>query len=145
LAGWIDRAALEALFDHPFFLAAPPKSLDRFDFPLDPVRALGIEDAAATLTAFTAEAVRLALHWTETPSALVVCGGGRRNPAIMNALRAVLPFPVRAAEDFGWRGDAIEAEAFAYLAARTARGLPITFPATTGAPAAMAGGRIVSQ
>ena len=74
-----------------------------------------------------------------------VGGGGRRNPAIMAALRAVLPCPVRAAEDVGWRGDAIEAEAFAYLAARTAQGLPITFPATTGVAAPMAGGRIVGQ
>jgi anhydro-N-acetylmuramic acid kinase len=144
-AGWIDRAALNALLDHPFFSAPPPKSLDRFDFSLDPVRGLNIEDAAATLTAFTAEAVRLAMQWTEAPSALIVCGGGRRNPALMLALRAVLPFPVRSAEDVGWRGDSIEAEAFAYLAARTARGLPITFPGTTGVAAPIGGGRIVGQ
>ncbi len=144
-AGWIDRAALNALLDHPFFSASPPKSLDRFDFSLDPVRGLNIDDAAATLTAFTAEAVRLAMQWTEAPSALIACGGGRLNPALMLALRAVLPFPVRSAEDVGWRGDSIEAEAFAYLAARTARGLPITFPGTTGVAAPMCGGRIVGQ
>jgi anhydro-N-acetylmuramic acid kinase len=51
--------------------------------------------------------------------------------------------PVKAAEEHGWRGDSIEAEACAYLAARTARGLPISFPKTTGAPRPMTGGRIV--
>jgi anhydro-N-acetylmuramic acid kinase len=46
------------------------------------------------------------------------------------------------AESVGWRGDALEAEAFAFLAARCARGLPISFPGTTGIPAPMTGGRI---
>jgi anhydro-N-acetylmuramic acid kinase len=61
----------------------------------------------------------------------------------MKALAARLPVPVRAAEDLGWRGDSIEAEAFAFLAARTARDLPISFPSTTGVKAPMTGGRIV--
>ena len=78
------------------------------------------------------------------PSALIVCGGGRHNPRIMAALAERVPAPVKAAEDYGWRGDAIEAEAFAYLAARTARGLPISFPGTTGVGAPMTGGRIVN-
>lgn len=142
LAGAVDTAALQALLDHPYFAAVPPKSLDRYDFSLDPVRGLSLEDAAATLTAFTVEAVRLAMLWLEAPNGLIVCGGGRHNPAIMAGLRAALPFPVRSAEDAGWRGDSIEAEAFAYLAARCVRGLPISFPGTTGAPQPMTGGRI---
>ena len=78
----------------------------------------------------------------QSPSEVVVCGGGRHNPQIMKALAERLPMPVRVAEDHGWRGDAIEAEAFAYLAARTKVGLPISFPKTTGVPQPMAGGRI---
>ena len=62
----------------------------------------------------------------------------------MEAIRAVAPVEVLTAEDAGWRGDSIEAEAFAYLAARTARGLPISFPKTTGVPEPMTGGRIVA-
>jgi anhydro-N-acetylmuramic acid kinase len=81
---------------------------------------------------------------TERPTALIVCGGGRHNPQIMKALAEVVPCPIKAAETYGWRGDAIEAEAFAYLAARTASGLPISFPGTTGVKVAMTGGRIVS-
>ncbi len=61
----------------------------------------------------------------------------------MKALAARLPCPVTTAEDHQWRGDSIEAEAFAYLAARTARGLPISYPKTTGVRKPIAGGKIV--
>jgi anhydro-N-acetylmuramic acid kinase len=146
LAGRVDEAALQTLLAHPYFTAPPPKSLDRYDFSLAPVRALSPEDAAATLTAFTCRAVAAGLAWFEhdRPRTLIAVGGGRHNPAIMAGLRAVLPgLTVLSAEDAGWRGDSIEAEAFAYLAARTARGLPISFPGTTGVKQAMTGGVIV--
>lgn len=144
LAGRIDEAALASLLDSAYFDAPAPKSLDRYDFSLAPVEHLSAEDAAATLVAFTAEAVFKAFAQTgETPSALIVCGGGRHNPAIMQTLAKRAPVPVKTAEAFGWRGDSIEAEAFAYLAARTALGLPISFPGTTGVAAPMTGGRIV--
>ena len=104
---------------------------------------LQLEDAAATLVAFMAEAVKLGFDvMGERPTELVVCGGGRHNPEIMKALAERLPMPVRTAEDHGWRGDAIEAEACAYLAARTAKGLPISFPKTTGVPKPMTSGTI---
>ncbi len=61
----------------------------------------------------------------------------------MHAIRKRLDVPVSVAESVGWRGDSLEAEAFAYLAARTFTGLPISFPGTTGVPEPMAGGRIV--
>lgn len=144
LAGRVDEAVLADLLNNPYFAAPAPKSLDRYDFSLTPVDHLSAEDAAATLVAFTAEAVFKAFTQTgETPSALIVCGGGRHNPAIMQTLAARAPVPVKSAEVFGWRGDSIEAEAFAYLAARTAAGLPISFPGTTGVKTPMIGGRIV--
>jgi anhydro-N-acetylmuramic acid kinase len=143
MAGTVDETALDALLNHPYFAAPPPKSLDRYDFPLDPVRALSLEDAAATLTAFTIETVRRALSWITAPSSLIVCGGGRHNPAIMAKLRQDLPLVVMSAEDAGWRGDSIEAEAFAYLAARSSLSLPISFPGTTGVLTPMTGGRTV--
>jgi anhydro-N-acetylmuramic acid kinase len=145
LAGTPDRAVVEALLRHPYFAAPPPKSLDRYDFPLDVVAALSVEDAAATLTAFTCESVAAALTWfgDSAPRTLIAAGGGRHNPAIMAGLGAALPaVSVISAEQAGWRGDSIEAEAFAYLAARTARGLPISFPGTTGIKAPMTGGQV---
>ncbi|MDR3508781.1 MAG: anhydro-N-acetylmuramic acid kinase [Caulobacteraceae bacterium] len=146
LAGQVDAAALKTLLAHPYFSAPPPKSLDRYDFPLEVVEGLSTEDAAATLTAFTVAAVRLSLDWFEDgqlPSTVIAAGGGRHNPAIMQGLREALPARVISAEEAGWRGDSVEAEAFAYLAARTARGLPISFPGATGVKAPMSGGRIV--
>jgi anhydro-N-acetylmuramic acid kinase len=143
-AGRVDEAALAALLGHPYFAAPGPKSLDRYDFPLTPVKHLSLEDGAATLTAFTAETVALAVRAAaEPPKMLIASGGGRLNPALMDAIAARAGAPVTPAEAIGWRGDAIEAEAFAYLAARTALGLPISFPGTTGVTAPMTGGRIV--
>jgi anhydro-N-acetylmuramic acid kinase len=142
-AGRVDGDALAAYMSHPYFQTRGPKSLDRFDFSLGPVAGLSLEDGAATLTAFAAESVALGLrHLAIRPTRVIVCGGGRLNPALMDAIRARLPMPVQAAEAVGWRGDSIEAEAFAYLAARTATGRPISFPGTTGAPRPITGGRI---
>ncbi|MDB5462807.1 MAG: putative molecular chaperone [Phenylobacterium sp.] len=142
--GQVNAGVLSGLLGHPYFAATPPKSLDRFDFSLEPLEKLELEDAAATLVAFMAEAVRVGFEMMgQSPREVVVTGGGRHNPEIMKALAERLPMPVKAAEDHGWRGDSIEAEAFAYLAARTARGLPISFPKTTGVPAPMTGGKIV--
>jgi anhydro-N-acetylmuramic acid kinase len=142
--GRVNDGVLSGLLGHPYFAAPPPKSLDRFDFSLEPIEALELEDAAATLVAFMAEAVRLGFEMMgQAPTQVIVTGGGRHNPEIMKALASRLPMPVKTAEDHGWRGDSIEAEAFAYLAARTASGLPISFPKTTGVPRPMTGGRIV--
>jgi len=141
--GQVNAGVLSGLLGHPYFKAPPPKSLDRFDFSLEPLEKLELEDAAATLVAFMAEAVRLGLETAGgAPREVIVTGGGRHNPQIMKALGERLPMPVKAAEDHGWRGDSIEAEAIAYLAARTVKGLPISFPSTTGVARPMKGGRI---
>lgn len=141
-AGTVDQAVLAEYLSHPYFATTGPKSLDRFDFSLDAVAHLKLEDAAATLTAFAAEAVALGVNRaSEAPTQLIVCGGGRHNPVLMEAIRERLSMPVKVAEEMGWRGDSIEAEAFAYLAARSHFGLPISFPATTGVPEPMTGGQ----
>ncbi len=140
-AGRVDEARLARLLEHPYLAAPFPKSLDRFDFPASMADGLSLEDGAATLTAFTAGAVGRGLdRLPERPVRLVVCGGGRRNPAMMDALLVRAGVEPVLAEAAGWRGDAVEAECFAYLAARSVRGLPISFPTTTGVPRAMTGG-----
>lgn len=142
--GRVNSGVLSALLGHSYFREPAPKSLDRFDFSLEPLEACELEDAAATLVAFTAEAVKASFDLMgQAPTEVIVTGGGRHNPEIMKALAERLSMPVKSAEDRGWRGDAIEAEAFAYLAARTLAGLPISFPKTTGVPAPMTGGKIV--
>jgi anhydro-N-acetylmuramic acid kinase len=142
-AGAVDERILASYLEHAHFSARGPKSLDRHHFSLDPVAALSLEDAAATLTAFAAEAVAMGLRaCSQPPRRVIVCGGGRHNPTLLHAIRKRFDGPVSSAESLGWRGDSIEAEAIAYLAARTFTGLPISFPATTGVPEPMPGGRI---
>ena len=144
LQGRVDTAALAHLLDNPFFAAPLPKSLDRNAFSGQAVAGLGTNDAAATLTAFTAATIaRILDHLPGRPAIAVVCGGGTRNPALMAALAERLPCRVAAAEAFGWNADAIEAQAFAYLAVRSHRGLPLTFPGTTGVARPLTGGRTV--
>jgi len=143
--GRVDEERLSALLTHPYLAAPPPKSLDRHDFSAEMAAGLSLEDGAATLVAFTAAAVGKGLELLpERPRRLVLCGGGRRNPSLVRALRTPAGVEVVAAEDLGWRGDAVEAECFAYLAARSKRGLPISFPLTTGVPAPMTGGRLAA-
>jgi anhydro-N-acetylmuramic acid kinase len=143
-AGRLDAGLISDYFADAFFQRLGPKSLDRHAFPLAPVDDLSLEDAAATLTAFAAGGVVRGLKaLSETPLRLVVAGGGRHNPTLMKLIREPLPFPMLSSEDVHWRGDSIEAEAFAFLAARCLLGLPISFPGTTGVREPMTGGRIV--
>src|SRR5690606_34395719 len=108
---------------------------------LSAVEHLSTEDAASTLVDFTAEAVAMSVrHMSTAPQAWVVAGGGARNLAILAALRRRIGVPVRTAEDMGWSIDALEAQAFAFLAVRSLRGLPNTYPSTTGVPAPTTGG-----
>lgn len=140
-AGRAHHAIVEALLASPYFTRAGPKSLDRHDFSIEAVAALSTQDAAATLIAFTAEAVaRGAATLPAAPTRWIVCGGGRHNPELMRALGARLG-RCEPADALGLRGDFIEAEAMAFIAARSVRGLPVTFPGTTGAAHPLTAGR----
>ena len=142
-AGSVDAGALARLLDHPYFAAPPPKSLDRNAFSLAAVQHLSPADGAATLTAFTAASVARGLaHLPQPPRRCLVCGGGRHNATLMRMLAQQLAMPVEPVEAVGWRGDHLEAEAFAFLAARAVRGLPLSLPGTTGVRAAVSGGRL---
>jgi anhydro-N-acetylmuramic acid kinase len=141
--GAVDTDVLNELLAASYFRLAPPKSLDRNAFDLAPVADLGLEDGAATLTAFTAGAIARSLeHLPRTPKRWLVTGGGRHNPTLMEGLRQMLGVPVDPVEAVGWRGDALEAEAFAYLAVRSLRGLPLSLPSTTGASRPVTGGKL---
>ncbi|MBP6012153.1 MAG: anhydro-N-acetylmuramic acid kinase [Alphaproteobacteria bacterium] len=141
-SGRVNTNILQQLLKQPYLDKPPPKSLDRQAFNLDIASNLNAADGAATLTAFTAHAAANSRqHFREIPNEWIVCGGGRLNATLMRELRAALPdVNVIGAEDAGWRGDFVEAEAIAYLAVRAMRGLPFTFPTTTGAPRPSSGG-----
>lgn len=150
-SGRVDEAALARLLDHPFFSRKPPKSLDRNDFRewvaaragLD---AMSVEDGAATLTALSAACVAALLpHLPKRPATLITAGGGAHNPTLNAMLGERLGVRVVTADAIGWSGDALEAQAFAFLAVRARRGLPLSFPTTTGVPAPLTGGIIVAS
>jgi anhydro-N-acetylmuramic acid kinase len=132
---------LQKLLAHPYFKKPAPKSLDRNAFHADIYAHLSAADGTATLAAFTAEAVGAALAvLPQKPTTWVVCGGGRLNKFIIKRLKSVTGAQVALIDEMGIDGDAVEAEAFAYLAVRSHLGLPISFPGTTGAPKDMCGG-----
>ena len=140
LRGKTSQSHLASAMAHDFFVAKPPKSLDRNAFAGLDFSALSLEDGAATMAAFTAHSIAASAKWfSATPKQWVVCGGGRHNAAIMRDLAAVLPNVVKA-ETLGFSGDSMEAEAWAYLAVRSLNGLPLTFPGTTGVKADLTGG-----
>jgi anhydro-N-acetylmuramic acid kinase len=141
--GSADRRTVERFLEHGYFARRPPKSLDRDAFGAALPDHLGAEDGAATLVEITARCVALAAdHFPAPARRWLVAGGGRHNPVLMAALARVLGQPVGAVESVGWDGDALEAQAFAYLAVRSVLGLPQTFPGTTGVARPLAGGRL---
>ena len=164
-SGNVNHRLINQWLEGDFFKRSIPRSADRYDFDvLEDMADISLEDGAATLASFTAQAIARDLMSFKAET-VIVCGGGRKNPAIMAMLDmhlhsgAVFGDPrnphsqgspdviygttdVLSAETVGWDGDMLEAQAFAYLAVRTLKGLPISFPETTGAPRPLTGGRI---
>jgi anhydro-N-acetylmuramic acid kinase len=142
--GGVVRVVVERYLANPFFAKAGPKSLDRLDFTLEPADGLELADGARTLATVSAEAIFAAVaHLPSPPMLWIVAGGGRKNPHIVDDLAALARrdgADVLLAEEAGLDGDAMEAEAWAYLAVRARRGLPLTFPTTTGCSRAVTGG-----
>ncbi len=144
-SGRIDAPVVAAMLDGSYFAAPPPKSLVRNAFDLAAVDTLSSADGAATLVAVTVGAIaRAADHFPAPAKRWLVTGGGRHNGTIMAALAEALDAPVEPVEAVGWNGDALEAQAFAWLAVRSLDGLPLSLPTTTGVDAPCPGG-VVSR
>jgi anhydro-N-acetylmuramic acid kinase len=138
--GMVDEPTVERFMSVEFFQAEPPKSLDRNSFAGISIEGLTPENGAATLVEVTTRSIARAVEWfADKPKTWIMCGGGRHNPEIMRSLAQKLS-NVKTAEDFGFDGDAVEAEAWAYLAVRSLKGLPLTFPKTTKVSKPMTGG-----
>jgi len=138
--GTVHLSIVEDYLNDDYFKKYPPKSLDRADFSLKLVEKLSPEDGAATLAAFTAEAAIAAQkHFPAEVKRWLICGGGRHNPVIMKHLSKNME-NVAPIEAIDLEGDAIEAQAFAFLAVRSMHKLPLSLPTTTGAIRAVTGG-----
>jgi anhydro-N-acetylmuramic acid kinase len=145
--GKVDEAFVERILENSFFSSPCPKSLDRnaFAFANIGLPHFSVVDGAATLSALTAASVaRIVAQLPQPPASWIVAGGGAHNPTLVRMLSERLaPAVVETAGVVGWSIDALEAQAFAYLAVRTLSNLPITFPTTTGVPRAMSGGVVM--
>jgi len=142
-SGSLDETVLHNYLTNRFFSRPVPKSLDRGDFTLESVAGLSAENGARTLTELTARSIANAANWfPDTPQDWIICGGGRRNKFLMQRIAAHVQGIVTPAEAHHLNGDALEAEAFAYLAVRSLKGLPITFPQTTGVERPLTGGML---
>ena len=138
---------LNSLMKHKYFAKYPPKSIDRniFNEKLEHLEGLSLEDGAATATAFAAEAISYSVSFflPEAPKKIIVSGGGANNPTMIRFIRRRLPnIEIETAKEVGWNIEAIEAQAFGYLAVRSYFGLPITFPKTTGVKEPLSGGEL---
>jgi anhydro-N-acetylmuramic acid kinase len=141
--GIVDISVLKTLLDMPYFNKTPPKSLDRDEFQTKAIEALSLEDGAATLTAFTIGAIEKTIeHLPQRPKRWLITGGGRHNVYFMELLAQRLQVPVEPVEAVGWRGDELEAEAFAFLAVRSLFNMPLSLPNTTGVSEALTGGTL---
>ncbi len=143
-SGQVDEGVVARFLQTDYNRLPPPKSLDRHFPDLgQAVAGLRDADAAATLVAVAAASVAQGFaHFPKPPVQVLVTGGGRHNAAMMAMLRQRLPCPVAPVDSVGLDGDMLEAQAFAYLAVRVTRGLPLSAPATTGVLQPMLGGRI---
>lgn len=137
ITGKINEPVLASMMRHKFFGKYPPKAASRnmFNEKLEHLEGLSLEDGAATATAYIAESIAysLALYVPEMPREIIICGGGARNPSLLRFLRRrIEKAELKTAEDIGLNAEAVEAQAFAYMAARRRHHLPSTFPGTTG-------------
>ena len=154
LKGKCHRKVVEKLLLDPFFAQKPPKSLDRKQFSIKSIDGLSLEDGAKTLTVFLAQTIKTARSFFPEPAALwLLCGGGRKNLAIVQSLTETLSeklsenlaVRVQDIDQLGFDGDALEAQAFAYLAIRRLKAMPTAYPQLTGAKLATSGGTIYAS
>ncbi len=142
-SGIVDETLVAQWLDDPYFLKNPPKSLDRDHWAASGVEALNAADAMASLCEFTARSIVKGLsHVSQKPKQLILTGGGRQNGHLVKRLSALSALPVYTAENYGWNGDSMEAEGFAYLAVRSINNLSLTLPGTTGVSEPCPGGQI---
>lgn len=146
-AGVVNAVLLQRLLADPYFALPPPKSTGKEHFHGAYVaRALmqldstvAATDLVATLTELTARSIAREVR-AQGVDTLVVSGGGWRNPALMDALRAALDdVRVIGSDEIGVPTDDKEAMAFALIGWLSWHGLPGALPAGTGAN----GGRVL--
>jgi len=147
--GKADLKIVAGLMRHNFFEKRPPKALDRNSFKdkEEHFEGLSIEDGAATIVEFIAEAIKKAIieMLPSRPETVLICGGGALNPTLVRVLKQKLKEEGITAFVLHDDVKPDDAAAFAFLAARRFYHLPITFPSTTGVSAPLSGGKLYDK
>lgn len=152
-SGRLDEEWLQALLGHPYYAIKPPKTTGRELFSArmadDLVaegRRRGLDDSSivATLTALTAQSIADAYeHYApHRIDEVILSGGGRSNPVILELLQALVPARVLPSDAIGIDGDNKEALVFAVLAYETWHARAGNLPSLTGANRAVVLGDI---
>ena len=140
--GKIDKFILDKTLDKYYQNnASKKKSLDTNDFDISFANDLTLENGSATITEFTADILSKKIFNND----VYVCGGGRKNKFLIEALENKIDNKIILIDDLGIDGDFIESQAFAYLSIRSYLGLPISFPETTGCKEPSTGGIIIEN
>ena len=125
------------------------RSFDTNDFDISFSRGLSLEDGASTLTDLTASIISDSLSELSDKETslknILVCGGGRKNNILLNGIKKNLKkkINIKLIDELNINGDFVESQAFAYLAIRSYKQLPISFPNTTGCKNPCLGGQII--
>ncbi|MBX3500814.1 MAG: anhydro-N-acetylmuramic acid kinase [Alphaproteobacteria bacterium] len=139
--GEVQLEVVRDFLSSSYFLISPPKSLDRNDFMFDLLPNINVEDGVSTITYCTCLGLSLAeAHFPTPPRTWILCGGGSRNETILTWLGRLVPGRVTTGTAYGWNVEALEAQAFGFLAVRHLRGMPNSYPSTTGASQPIIGG-----
>jgi anhydro-N-acetylmuramic acid kinase len=127
-------------------------SFDIKDFDLNFIRGLSLEDGLSTLIDFTASIIYESIVnednlFKDKNLNILICGGGRKNSSLVNAIKKKLPKDINLSliDDYKIDGDFVESQAFAYLAIRSYLKKPISFPKTTNAKKPCLGGVLVEN
>ena len=142
----IYNQAIDNFSNHSF-----KNSLDIKDFDASFAKGLSLEDGSATLTKFSAYLIVQGIKYindlnNSTPVINLICGGGRKNDTLVEEIKIQFnneKIKFQNIDDYGFNGDFIESQSFAYLAIKTYLNLPISFPNTTGCKKPTIGGTII--
>ena len=143
LEGSINESIIKNILKNNWYKKLPPKSIDKSHFNIfinSLIKDLSAEDKAATLSKLISAQLKVALKiFPQNPKSLYISGGGTKNKAILNGLKEdfnniLLPL------ESNWNSDAIEAQAFAYLASRSFKSIPFTWKKITGVSNQSSGG-----
>ena len=147
-SGNVDQLILNQAIDN-FSESSYENSLDIKNFDFSFAKGLSLEDGCATLTKFSGYLISEGLNFVnnlknEKSNYNLVCGGGRNNDYLLKSIEQNLSKEIKLEkiDNYGFDGDFIESQAFAYLAIRSYLNLPISFPNTTRCSKPISGGEL---